>query len=184
MLMTTISLLTSFLRLPTIRTKFKRDDQLYHSEEEEGRGGESRKNRKRRNQHHLLERVLDAFLSLRGVILNKTKNIDDSVNLLQGYFLLFLFLSFLFFSFFSSFDILILRCRLLKLLNSESFEDNQLFMAACIKALEKYVTTYSFVSFILFYISTFLPLLLTFCYFLVTRRAERQSSSSSSYATS
>jgi E3 ubiquitin-protein ligase UBR4 len=108
-LMTTISLLTSFLRVPTIRTKFKRDDLLYHSEEQ------GKKSRKRRNEHHLLERVLDAFLSLRGIILNKTKNIDDSVNLLQV---------------------------LLKLLNSESFEDNQLFMAACIKAMEKYVLAY------------------------------------------
>ena len=80
-LMTSISLLTSFLKFPTIRTKFKRDDLLYHSTEGEGVGKKGR----RKNTHHLLERVLDAFLSLRGIILNKTKNIDDSVNLLQGY---------------------------------------------------------------------------------------------------
>lgn len=82
--MTTISLLASFLNVPTIRAKFKRDDQLYHSEQETKKG---KGKGARRNEHHLLERVLDAFLSLRGIILNKTKFIDDSVNLLQGYVL-------------------------------------------------------------------------------------------------
>lgn len=106
-LMTLTSLLASFLRVPNIRIKFKRDDPHYHHSQTV----DPQAKRRRREQHHLLERVLDAFLSLRGIILNKTKFIDDSVNLLQG---------------------------LLKLLNSESFEDNQLFMAACIKALEKY----------------------------------------------
>merc|ERR1712137_758387 len=81
------SLLASFLEVPGIRRKFKEDQ--------------------------LMITLLDGFLSLRGIIVQKTKLTDDSATKLIS---------------------------LLKSLHGENEQDNQLFMVACIKALDKHKT--------------------------------------------
>ena len=84
-LKTYIDLLASLLEVPGIKRKFKVDQ--------------------------LMVPLLDGFLSLRGVIVQKTKYIDES-----GQQLL----------------------ELLKALHSSNEQDNQLFIVACVKALEKH----------------------------------------------
>ena len=85
-LYTLIEILLSFLDIPSIRRKFKSDQ--------------------------LMIPLLDGFLSLRGIIVQKTKLIDDSGQAILA---------------------------LLKSLTTNE-QDNQLFMVACIKALEKHRT--------------------------------------------
>ncbi|KYQ89094.1 hypothetical protein DLAC_10325 [Tieghemostelium lacteum] len=84
-LKTLISILMGFMDVNTIKMKMKRDN--------------------------IIEMVLDAFLSLRGVIIQKNKLTEDSVKQLQD---------------------------IMKTLNTESTEDNKKFMAANIKALQKH----------------------------------------------
>lgn len=79
-----LEILTSFIEVNTIRAKFKRDN--------------------------LMEQVLEGFLGLRSVILQKTKLVDNSLKLLS---------------------------ELLNKLKSDSEEDNKSFMKACIVALRK-----------------------------------------------
>ena len=84
-LQTYISILELFLDIPGIRRKFKNDQ--------------------------LMITLLDGFLSIRGVIVQKTKLTDDSADKLIN---------------------------LLKSLHGSNEEDNELFMEACIKALDKH----------------------------------------------
>ncbi|EFA82601.1 hypothetical protein PPL_04293 [Heterostelium album PN500] len=85
-LKTLVSILESFVQVPSIKLKMKRDN--------------------------IIDKVLDAFLSLRGIIIQKNKLTEDSVKQLQD---------------------------IMKALNSESNEDNKKFIAANIKALSKHV---------------------------------------------
>ncbi|GAM27937.1 hypothetical protein SAMD00019534_111130 [Acytostelium subglobosum LB1] len=85
-LKTLVSILSSFVEVPTIKLKMKRDN--------------------------MLDKVLDAFLSLRGIIIQKNKLTEDSVKQLQD---------------------------IMKSLNSETNEDNKKFIAANIKALNKHI---------------------------------------------
>ncbi|EGG15028.1 hypothetical protein DFA_09851 [Cavenderia fasciculata] len=84
-LKTLVNILMSFVDVSSIKLKMKRDN--------------------------LIEKVLDAFLSLRGVIIQKNKLTEDAVKQLQ---------------------------ELMKSLNTESVEDNKKFMAANVKALTKH----------------------------------------------
>ncbi|KAF2077723.1 hypothetical protein CYY_000970 [Polysphondylium violaceum] len=84
-LKTLVTILTSFTQVPNLKAKMKRDN--------------------------IIEKVLDAFLCLRGVLVQKNKLTEDSVKQLQ---------------------------ELMKSLNTESVEDNKKFMTANIKALDKH----------------------------------------------
>eukprot|EP01133_Synstelium_polycarpum_P011499 gene11499-13413_t len=84
-LKTLVSILSAFVDVPSLKAKMKRDN--------------------------LIEKVLDAFLSLRCIIIQKNKLTEDTVRQLQD---------------------------IMKALNSSTSEDNKAFMAANIKALGKH----------------------------------------------